>query len=98
MSTSGIEIRIPAATRVSVNEDVLSVNFSDGRSISVPVAWFPRLLHGTQEERSNWKLIGRGEGIYWRDLDEDISVESLIAGRSSGESQESLRRWLDARS
>lgn len=97
MSTSGIEIRIPTATDVHVTEDALTVDLSDGRSISVPTAWFPRLAHGTEAERSNWRLIGGGEGIHWPNLDEDISVESLLLGNRSGESQQSLKRWLEGR-
>lgn len=85
------------ATDVSVTDDTLSVDLSDGRSISVPLAWFPRLAHGTPAERAKWQLIGRGEGIHWPDLDEDIGVEGLIVGRPSGESQRSLAKWLDAR-
>jgi hypothetical protein len=75
----------------------LTVHLSDGRTISVPLAWYPRLVHGNSEERSDWRLIGRGEGIHWPQLDEDISVEGLIAGRPSGESQRSLAQWIDAR-
>jgi hypothetical protein len=97
MSTSGTEIRIPTGRRVTVTDDLLTVDLSDGRTISVPIAWFPRLAHGTAAERAKWKLIGSGEGIHWQDLDEDISIESLLAGRRSGESQDSLRRWLEAR-
>jgi len=73
------------------------VDLADGRTIAVPLAWFPRLANGTPEERANWQLIGRGVGIHWTDLDEDISVESLRAGRRSGETQDSLRRWLQRR-
>jgi len=70
---------------------------SDGRTITVPLVWYPRLLHVTENERSNWRFIGRGEGIHWNDLDEDISVEGLLTGRHSGESQPSLKRWLENR-
>ena len=97
MNTSTIEIRIPEAGRVAVTDDALQIDLSDGRSISVPLAWFPRLVHGTQAERSRWELIGGGQGIRWPDLDEDISVEGLIAGRPSEESQRSFRRWLKTR-
>ena len=97
MSTSGIEVREALAQRASVSEDVLAVDLADGRTITVPLAWFPRLSHGTLTERANWRLIGGGEGIHWPDLDEDISVESLLAGRGSGESPASLGRWLEAR-
>jgi len=69
----------------------------DGRTVSVPIAWFPRLMHGSPPERSNWRLIGRGEGVHWPDLDEDISVEDLLAGYGSGESQSSLQNWLQSR-
>lgn len=97
MSTSGIEVRAPTATRVSVTDDALTADLSDGRTISVPLAWFPRLLHGTVAERTNWTLVGQGEGVHWPDLDEDISVESLLAGRRSRESQTSLQQWLASR-
>jgi hypothetical protein len=65
---------------------------------SLPIAWFPRLLHSSEQERNNWRLIGRGQGIHWEDVDEDISIEGLIAGRPSGESQESFKKWLAKRS
>jgi hypothetical protein len=98
MNTLAVEIRIPEALIVSLTDDTLSVDLSDGRSISVPLAWFPRLLHSTEHERNNWRLIGRGQGIHWEDVDEDISVEGLLAGRPSGESQESFKKWLAKRS
>ena len=97
MITSTIEVRIPEAEDVSVTEDTLRVELSDGRALSVPLAWYPRLVHATQEERDNWELIGEGQGIRWPDLDEDLSVEGLIAGRPSGESQRSFKRWLEAK-
>jgi len=75
----------------------LSADLVDGRVISVPLAWYPRLEHGSPQERDNWRLIGEGEGIHWPELDEDISIEGLLAGRPSGESQASLKRWLAAR-
>ena len=95
--TSTIEARIPEAEVVAVTEDTLQVELSDGRTISVPLAWYPRLVHAGKEERERWELIGKGQGIHWPDLDEDISVEGLIAGRPSGESQRSFKRWLEAR-
>jgi len=94
MNTLAVEIRVPEALNVSLTDDTLSVDLSDGRSISVPIAWFPRLLHSTEQERNNWRLIGNGQGIHWEDIDEDISIEGLIAGRPSGESQESFKKWL----
>jgi len=97
MSTLAIEIRTALAENVSVTDDSLIVDLDDGRTISVPLAWFPRLLHGTAEERSNWRLIGKGEGIHWPNLDEDISVEGIVFGRPSGESQRSFRRWPEGR-
>ena len=98
MNTLAVEIRIPEALDVLLTDDTLSVDLSDGRSISVPIAWFPRLLHSTEQERNNWRLIGKGQGIHWEDIDEDISIEGLIAGRPSGESQESFKKWLANRS
>ncbi len=95
MTTLAIEIEIPDAEDVAVTEDTLSVDLSDGRTLSVPLAWFPRLVHATQEERSQWRLIGKGQGIHWEALDEDISVEGLLAGRASGESQASFKKWLN---
>jgi hypothetical protein len=92
-----VEIRIPEALDVALSDDTLSVDLCDGRSISVPIAWFPRLLNSTEQERNNWRLIGRGQGIHWEDIDEDISIEGLIAGRPSGESQESFKKWLAKR-
>jgi hypothetical protein len=86
------------AQNVTVNADTLAVDLSDGRTISVPLAWYPRLLHGSPEERLNWRFIGDREGIHWHDLDEDISVENLLAGKPSGESQSSFKRWLEKRS
>jgi hypothetical protein len=86
-----------SAVTVQVTADTLTVDLSDGRSISVPLAWYPRLSHGTAAERANWRLIGRGEGVHWPDLDEDISVDNLLGGARSGESPKSFERWLAAR-
>lgn len=85
------------AQRVSVTDDALVVDLVDGRTITVPLAWYPRLAYGSPAERAHWRLIGEGEGIHWPDLDEDISIEGLLAGRRSGETQASLRRWLESR-
>ena len=97
MITSMIEARVPEAEDVTVTDDTLRVELSDARTISVPLAWYPRLVHATQEERDAWELIGEGQGIRWEALDEDLSVEGLIAGGPSGESQRSLKQWLEAR-
>lgn len=88
---------VPLRTSQSLSVESLRVELSDGRIVSAPLAWFPRLQHGTVAERNHWRLIGGGEGINWPDLDEDISVENLLAGQPSGESQKSLQRWLDTR-
>jgi hypothetical protein len=85
------------AQSVSFSEDSLVVGLDDGRSLSVPLAWYPRLLHGTQAEREDCQLIGDGEGIHWPQLDEDISVEGLLAGRRSAESPTSLAKWCQRR-
>ena len=97
MNTSTDELRRTFAMKVIASDDTLTVDLADGRSVSVPLAWYPRLLHGGRSERANWRLIGRGTGIHWPDLDEDISVESILAGRPSGESQKSLKKWLEGR-
>ena len=97
MRISAVEIELPYAIKVKVTRETLSVDLSDGRTISVPLAWYPRLLHSVSEERRNWRLIAKGQGIHWNDIDEDISVEGLLAGKPSGESQTSLKNWLEKR-
>ena len=97
MSSSTVETQASFAVQVHVNDDSLSVELSDGRAISAPLAWFPRLSHGTTAERSKWRLIAIGRGIHWTDLDDDISVEKWLAGKPSGESQSSLKKWLEGR-
>jgi hypothetical protein len=96
MTTLAVKIDLPYAESVMITEDTLNVDLSDGRTISVPLTWFPRLVYATQEQLDNWRLIGRGHGIHWDDIDEDISIEGLIAGRPSGESQSSFKKWLEA--
>ncbi len=85
------------AESVRCSEDSLTVRLDDGRILSVPLAWYPRLLNGTEAERNRYELIGEGEGIHWPELDEDISVEGLLAGRRSAESAASLARWMEKR-
>jgi hypothetical protein len=97
MSISNTGTREAIAQHIAIGDDSVTVELTDGRTITVPLAWFPRLLHGTATERANWRLIGSGEGIHWPDLDEDISVAGLLAGRRSTETNESLRHWLDSR-
>ena len=92
--TEILEIR---AHSVEIDQESLKVDLVDGRSVSVPLAWYPRLMHGTHEQRSNWRLIGAGEGLHWPDLDEDISVENLLSGKPSSESQRSFKKWLAER-
>jgi Protein of unknown function (DUF2442) len=97
MNTLAIETTTPTAESVSVTNDTLTVELSDGRGLSVPLDWFPRLVHATQTERKRWRLIGRGRGIHWDRLDEDISIDGLLAGKPSGESQASFQKWLATR-
>ena len=97
MNILTIDIHTLQIQHVTVTDDSLSVDLTDGRTISVPLGWFPRLLHGSPQERNDWRLIGEGEGIHWESLDEDISLEHIIKGVPSGESQKSLQRWLNSR-
>jgi len=78
MSTLPISVE-PLAVDVTCTEDALQVVLADGREVAVPLVWFPRLEHATPEQREGWRLIGGGIGIHWEDIDEDISVESLLA-------------------
>lgn len=94
MSSSTAEIK---AESVVVTDESLTVKLNDGRSISVPLAWYPRLFNGTAKERGNWRLLGNREGIHWPDLDEDISVQGLLLGKPSAESEGSLSRWKQER-
>ena len=87
----------PEATSLKVTVDAFVVELSDGRSLSVPLTWYPRLFHGTEAERQNWRLLGDGYAIEWPDLDEHIGIEGLLAGRCSGECDASLQRWLAGR-
>jgi hypothetical protein len=97
MKSSAVESREALATGVLVSEDTLSVELADGRTIAAPLAWYPRLVHGTAEERGSWRLLGGGRGIHWPALDEDIRVANLLAGQPSAESQSSFKRWLAGR-
>jgi hypothetical protein len=97
MSSSVIDVRPALAQRVEIAKDALIVDLTDGRNLTVPLAWYPRLALGTTAQRTKWRLIGRGEGIRWLDLDEDISTEGLLAGRPSGEARSSLQKWLHSR-
>ena len=98
MTSSMIELlTIPLIQKVTITDEALSVDLSDGRTISVPLAWYPRLLNGSILERNDYRLIADGSGIHWHQLDEDISLKNLILGQPSGESQTSFQRWLKNR-
>jgi hypothetical protein len=97
MSSSVEQAEVPRAVRVCTSDDELTVQFHDGRTISVPLRWYPRLEHASSEERQNWELIGNGMGIHWPAVDEDISVQALLRGLPSGESPASLQHWRTAR-
>ncbi len=98
MSTSILESEKSRATRVTVTDGSLSVSLADGRSLSVPIEWFPRLQHGTDEERRDCEIISGGRGLHWPSLDEDISVAALLDGQRSAESASSIAAWLRAKS
>jgi hypothetical protein len=97
MSSSADDISRPAAAAVSFEDDNLVVELRDGRTISIPVSWYPRLENSSSEERSRWEIFASGSGIRWTDIDEDISIDALLEGRRSAESPSSLKRWLDRR-
>lgn len=97
MSISALEIEVPLARSVKVTSDTLHIDLADGRTISVPVVWYPRLAHADGEERNEWRLIAQGRGIHWESIEEDIRAEGLLAGRPSAESQSSFKQWLSLR-
>lgn len=97
MSSSTVDTQTTTAVGVLVSDDSLTVELSDGRTISAPLAWYPRLSHGTADERNKWQFIAGGRGIHWTDLDEDISIENLLVGNASRESQTSFKKWLEQR-
>ena len=97
MATLLIDSSALKATAIRVTDDALIMDLADGRSVSAPLVWYPRLTHGSPSERNNYRLIGDGEGVHWPELDEDISVEGVLAGRASGESQQSFQYWLESR-
>ena len=87
----------PIAVEVTVTDDDLTIDLADGRRMHVPLSWYPRLFYASDVERQNWRLLGDGYAIEWPDLDEHIGIEGLLAGRHSGESPQSLKRWLASR-
>jgi len=97
MNTLTVKINVPKAYGLTVTDDTLTVELDDERTVSVPLAWYPRLQYASTAERNNWRLIGGGHGVYWTDIDGDISVEGILSGLPSGESQASFKRWLDLR-
>lgn len=96
MTTLTLEID-PVASNVRVTDDRLIVELADGRSITIPLSWYPRLINGTAAERQHWQLLGDGYAIEWPDLDEHIGIERLLAGRRSSESTQSLEQWIKGR-
>ena len=92
-----ITLNLPRVTRVSVTDDTLSVDLEDGRTVSVPIGWYPRLAHGSSAESANVQISGAGFGIHWPDLDEDVGVEGILLGKQSNESPESFERWRASR-
>jgi hypothetical protein len=97
MTSLAIEIQEASAQDVSLSEDSLTIDLVDGRTIIVPLVWYPRLWYATRKERDHFEIIGEGTLIHWPELDEDLSISGLLAGRRSGESQRSLKRWLAER-
>lgn len=97
MLSAVVTLALPRIVAVTVTDDTLSVDLEDGRTVAVPLSWYPRLAHATPEERQNFTIAGAGYGIHWPDLDEDIGVEGLLAGKKSLESPASLAAWLKSR-
>lgn len=95
--SSGVTLALSRIVNVAVSDDTLTVDLEDGRTLSVPIGWYPRLSHGTPAERAHFQISGAGYGIYWPDLDEDIGIEGLLLGKKSTESFSSLERWLQDR-
>ena len=97
MAISAPKTNEALAVNIRCSSDTLTAELADGRVVSAPLSWYPRLVHATQAERDNWQLEGDGDAIQWPDLDEDILVEALLVGWPSRESEKSLRRWLKAK-
>jgi hypothetical protein len=91
------EISISPAVKVSVTDELLTVDLADGRKISIPTAWYPRLAHGAPAERRQWTISCSGEGLHWEALDEDISIKGLIAGLPSNENPAMIKKWMGTR-
>ncbi|MDL1912012.1 DUF2442 domain-containing protein [Chloroflexi bacterium CFX6] len=92
-----VTLSLPRITGVTVTDDTLSVDLEDGRTVSVPIGWYPRLAHGSASERANVQIAGAGFGLHWPDLDEDIGIEGILLGKRSNENPRSFERWLQSR-
>jgi len=97
MSSLDVEIQEARAQAVRITDDSLTVDLVDGRTVIVPLVWFPRLWHGSRDERGHFEVFADGAYIHWPELDEDLTVASLLSGRRSGESSKSLKKWSAAR-
>jgi len=97
MSSLAVEVQEPRGKSVKINEDEVMVDLVDGRTITVPLVWYPRLWHGSPQERNHFEIFADGAYIHWPDLDEDLTVAGMLAGQRSGESPQSLKKWLDSR-
>lgn len=97
MPSAALPLELSRIVKVFVTDDTLSVDLEDGRTIAIPIGWYPRLAHATPAERANFQISGAGYGIHWPDLDEDIGVEGLLLGKKSTESMASFERWLQRR-
>ena len=94
---AAVALAMPRVVNVTINDDTLSVDLEDGRTVLVPIGWYPRIAHGTPAERADFQVSSAGYGIHWPDLDEDIGVEGLLLGKKSTESPASFERWLQRR-
>jgi uncharacterized protein DUF2442 len=97
MSSLGVDIQDARAQALSITDEALSVDLVDGRTVIVPLVWYPRLCHGSKDERNNFEIFGDGAYIHWPDLDEDLTIAGLLEGKRSGESPTSLKKWLASR-
>jgi len=97
MNSSVVDTQEARACSVKLSNEALTVDLIDGRTVIVPLVWFPRLWHGSVEERENLEIFGDGAYIHWPELDEDLTVAGLLKGKRSGESPTSLKKWLAAR-
>lgn len=97
MPSAGAMPGLARVLEVRVTDDTLSVDLEDGRTVSVPIGWYPRLAHAAPAERLNFQLSGGGYAVHWPDLDEDVGLEGMLLGKKSTESPASFERWLQRR-